>query len=83
MTICLIYWLIVGCFATTLRLPDCSVARCPARVCPEPYTPPGRCCPVCSTPRRPDCSVVYCALLGCLGSEYTPPGQCCPVCRGR
>ncbi|XP_053408348.1 kielin/chordin-like protein [Mercenaria mercenaria] len=57
-----------------------SCTACPQVLrCPNQYTPPGQCCPVCGPIGKPDCSKIACTLRHCVG-QYTPPGQCCPVC---
>ncbi|XP_053408333.1 whey acidic protein-like [Mercenaria mercenaria] len=58
----------------------CDGMACPQVLrCPNQYTPPGQCCPVCGPIGKPDCSKIACTLRHCVG-QYTPPGQCCPVC---
>ncbi|KAH3698298.1 kielin/chordin-like protein [Dreissena polymorpha] len=38
---------LVGCFTKAPLVSDCSLVRCMAPACTDPYTPPGQCCPIC------------------------------------
>ena len=53
---------------------DCSLVLCAFTNCPNPITPPGKCCPIC-----PDCSDVPCPKPLCANPKLKP-GECCSSC---